>query len=192
MSFMPGSELCGEQRRNQIRNAQSQKLVCGKSFWTSQDHKWNLIEGFPNLTTIQQLSMMLTITSMKPKENFLNYKKYKTSLDLSQLVIRVNIWWNESGPSSVWSSCPKPRLYVKPWRKQTNSNRGTFYKISIKLKTFKVTTKKGHLRNCHSPEEYKKTWLNEWDVLSWNRKESLKWSYSVLSDSLWLHGLVAY
>ena len=31
------------------------------------------------------------------------------------------------------------------------------FKISIKLKTFKVTTKKGHLRNCHSPEEYKKT-----------------------------------
>ena len=120
MSFTPGPELCGEWRRNQIWSAQSQKLVCGKSFWTSQDHKWNLIEVFPNLTTIQQLSVMLPIMSMKLKEIVLNYKKYKTSLVLSQLVIRVNIWWDESGPSSVWSSCPKPRIYIKPrWNRQT-------------------------------------------------------------------------
>lgn len=124
-----------EEKRYGMHRARS----CGNA-WTSQDHKWNLIEVFPNLITIQQLSYVGN-NRYEAKRKCQIMKNTKTSLDLSQLVIRVNICWDESGPSSVWSSCPKPRL--SPNHDETRQTNRNILQNTYKAQNFQGYYKEG-------------------------------------------------
>ena len=62
-------------------------------------------------------------------------------MDLRQ-VMQANIWWDESGTMPAWSFSPKSRLPMESQEKQTNPNWGTFSKIAMKLKSFKLIKKK--------------------------------------------------